>query len=217
MKTIIDTVIFDFDGVLVHTGPDIANAANYALRINHLPELSEDTIISYIGGGAEMLMRRCLKKEAEALLPKALPEFAHYYNEHCCVDSYLYPEVLSVLKQLKEAGKCLAIATQKNEATAQKMIEQLGISDYFDCIVGPESVKNRKPHPESVIRILENTSTPADRAIFIGDMPTDIQAGNAAGVYSCGVLYGYGTEEAIRAAIPDFIISHLSQLLDWIA
>ena len=216
MKKQVDTIIFDFDGVLVNTGPDIANAANYALRMNHLQELPADIIIGYIGGGAELLMRRCLKDQADSLLPKALPEFVEYYNENCCVDSHLYEDVLPVLKYFNNAGKTFAIATQKNEETAHKMVQQLGISSYFHCIVGPESITHRKPHPESVLRILDVTATGSERAVFVGDMPTDIQAGKAAGVFTCGVLYGYGAEEAMFAAEPDLLIGNLSQLTDWL-
>ncbi|MCE1252637.1 MAG: HAD-IA family hydrolase [Anaerolineae bacterium] len=215
MKTQIDTVIFDFDGVLVNTGPDIASAANYILQLYHLEELPQDTIVSYIGGGAEVLLRRCLKDRADELISQALPEFNQRYNEYCCVQSHLYPDVKLVLDQLKTTGKRLAIATQKKEATTHVMIDRLGIGTYFDCIVGPDSVTHRKPHPESVLRILDSTNTRAERAVVVGDMPTDIQAGKAGGTYTCGVFYGYGAGEDILASAPDLTITRLSQLLDW--
>lgn len=215
MKTQIDTVIFDFDGVLVNTGPDIASAANFTLQLYHLEELPQDTIISYIGGGAEMLMRRCLKEHADELIDQVLPVFNQRYNEFCCVESHLYPDVQLILQHLKTAGKRMAIATQKKEAATHLMIDRLGINSYFDIVVGPDSVTHRKPHPESVLRILDSTSTRAERAVVVGDMPSDIQAGKAAGTFTCGVFYGYGAQQDILAAAPDLTVDRLSQLLDW--
>jgi phosphoglycolate phosphatase len=212
----VDTIIFDFDGVLVDTGPDIANAANFTLRQFHLAELPKEIVIGYIGGGAEMLMRRCLKEQADALLSQALPIFNQRYNEYCCVDTCLYPGVKSVLEQYKKIGKRMGIATQKKETFTHIILSQLDIEAYFEVIVGPDSVTHRKPHPESVLHILEKTEARAERAVVVGDMPTDIQAGKAAGTLTCGVCYGYGSREEILAAQPDVTIDTLVEMLDWI-
>jgi phosphoglycolate phosphatase len=216
MKFEVDTIIFDFDGVLVDTGPDIASATNFTLRQFNLETLPADVIITYIGGGAEMLMRRCLKDQADSLLAQALPVFIQRYNDYSCVETCLYPGVQAVLEHYKKAGKHLAIATQKKEAITHNILNHLGIAAYIDTVIGPDSVTHRKPHPESVQRILEKSGTKAERAVMVGDMPSDIQTGKAAGTWTCAVFYGYGTRDEILAAKPDKTLEYLPQILDWI-
>ena len=216
MKYSLDTIIFDFDGVLVDTGPDVASAANYTLSTLGLAELPPLTVASYIGGGAEVLLRRCLGQHANDLLQQSLPLFLQRYEECCCIDTRLYPGVKEVLAEFQKTGKIQTIATQKMERITRKILDGLEISAYFDVLIGPESVTHRKPHPESILRVLEHTHTPSTRAMIIGDAASDIQAGKAAEVWTCGVHYGYGTAEEIDATMPDLILDKLIQLLDWV-
>jgi 2-phosphoglycolate phosphatase len=217
METIsVDTLIFDFDGVLVDTGPDVASAANQTLKLLGLAPLPEDLIISFIGGGAEVLMRRCLGVRFEALLAEAMPIFLRLYTENCCVKTRLYPGVAEVLEHYARIGKSLAIATQKVEAITHTILKTLQVKEYFRKIVGPESVTHRKPHPEAVLKILGETGTASSRAIIIGDTASDIQSGKAAGIFTCGVRYGYGSEEELQSAQPDLYLEKLIQLMDWV-
>ena len=216
MKYSVDTLIFDFDGVLVDTGPDVANAVNFTLQSFGLAAQPPETIIRRIGGGAEVLMRRCLAERSDELINQALPVFNQRYAEYCCVETHLYPGVKTVLNHYQAARKHMAIATQKIEMITQTILKSLGIAPYFEVVVGPETVTHRKPHPESVLRILEKVGTPPERAIMIGDMVSDIQTGKAAGTLTCGVFYGYGAEDDIRAALPDVALENLTQMLDWI-
>jgi len=214
MKYPVDTIIFDFDGVLVDTGPDVANAANFTLRSLGLEELPPQTIAGYIGGGAEMLMRRCLAERADDLISQSLPVFVKRYNEYCCVDTRMYDGVQTVLDHYRQAGKHIAIATQKNEPITQAILEGFKITPYFEVVIGPASVTHRKPHPESLLRILEQIGTAAEHTVMVGDTAFDIQAGKAAGTLTCGVIYGYGTEDEVRSSQPDVVLSQLIQMLD---
>jgi len=216
MKYAVDTIIFDFDGVLVDTGPDIANAVNFTLRSFGLAELPKATIIGRIGGGAEVLMRRCLAERSEELIHKALPIFNQRYKEYSCVDTRMYSGVKKVLEHFKAAGKRMAIATQKKEMITRTILDIKGIAPYFEVIVGPESVTHPKPHPECIQLILNKLGTHSTRAIMVGDMVSDIQTGKAAGTLTCGVLYGYGLENDIRNAQADIVLDNLAQMLDWI-
>lgn len=213
-KIDVDTLIFDFDGVLVETGPDIAAAVNYTLNCLGVDALPVPRVISYIGGGAEVVLRRCLADRADALIAQALPIFIQRYHERCCVDSRLYPGVIEVLSHYARAGKRMTIATQKVEAITRSIMSTLGIASYFDVLIGSESVTHRKPHPEAILKTLERTSTLPNRAVIIGDTPIDIQAGKAAGVFTVGVDYGYGTPEEIEAANPDFKLHQLTEMMD---
>ena len=216
MAVLVDTVIFDFDGVLVDTGPDVAGAANDTLAALGLATLPVPVVVSFIGGGAEILMRRCLAQKTDELLAVAVPMFVQRYAERCCVETRLYPEVQNVLDAYAQAGKHMAIATQKVEAITRTILDHFKLAGYFEVLVGPESVTHRKPHPESVLRILDATHTAPTRAVLIGDTASDIKAGKAAGIWTCGVKYGYGSAEEIEAEKPDWALDHLNQMLEWI-
>lgn len=217
MKFTVNTIVFDFDGVLVDTGPDIANAANETLQHLGLATLPQSTLIHYIGGGAEKLLRRCLKEQSDALLSQALPFFLKRYEAYCCVETQLYPHVRQVLDHYQALGKRMVIATQKNETITRTILDTLEITPYFELLIGAESVTHRKPHPESVLLALEKTGALPHQAVMIGDTASDLEAGKAAGTLTCGVLYGYGSKEEVLGAQPDIILDqNLWQMLNWI-
>ena len=216
MKFTVETIIFDLDGTLVNTGQDIASATNYTLQTFGLSVLPVNTIVNSIGGGAEVLLRHCLAERAGELINQALPIFYRRYGEFCCVETHLYPGVREILDHFLAVGKKMALATQKGEAITHEIIKILDIAHYFDILIGPESVTHRKPHPESVLRILDKLATTPDCALMVGDMVSDIQAGKSAGTLTCGVLYGFGAENDILSAHPDFIISNPAQMRDQI-
>jgi phosphoglycolate phosphatase len=210
----IDTIIFDLDGTLVDASRDIASATNYVLEKIGRPGLPVETIAGYIGGGAEALWRKVLGGEADALLPTVLPQFLERYTAHACDETVLYPGALDVLLVLEKARFKLAIATQKVEAISFEIMDKLRIRSFFPVIIGPESITHRKPHPESVLVILERLGCRAEQAWMVGDTPADILAGKAAGVQTVGVTYGYGLKEEIVSAGPNFVIDRLVELID---
>ncbi|MBN1486632.1 MAG: HAD-IA family hydrolase [Anaerolineae bacterium] len=216
MKWAVDTVVFDFDGVVVNTGGDIANAANYILRHYDLPELPTETIVGFIGGGAEPLVRKCLGDKADMYFEEALSKFKKRYIEHYFEDTVLYPGVKDVLEHLYAARKKMGIATNKIEKIAFDIQEGLEIAHYFQVVVGPESVTRRKPDPEAVNIVLERLGADPARSLMIGDKAEDILAGKAAGTVTCGVTYGFGSVEEIEGSEPDFIISQAADLLNYI-
>ena len=213
----VDVVIFDFDGVLVDTGLDIANAMNFVLREFGLAELPPQVIIGFIGRGAGALVRDSLGEEHAGLLEQALPMFLERYSRYYLVDTCLYPGVREVLHSLHQAGLTLAIATQKPEPITHSILAGLAIDSYISIVVGPESITHRKPHPESILHIIQHAQADPRRALMVGDMVTDIQAGKAAGALTCAVTYGLGERAALEAAEPDFMIAEIIDLLDYFA
>lgn len=213
----VSTIIFDFDGVLVDTGSDIAHAANYVLECLGLGQLPTKTITSYIGGGAEPLVSQCLRdKGADDQLARALPMFKARYAEHYFQDTTCYTGVRPMLAQFHSAGKRMAIATNKVERLTWRILEALELAHFFQSVVGSDSVAQRKPHPEALQKILAELQVEPEHSLMIGDAPTDILAGKAAGARTCGVTYGYGTYAEIVKTEPDFIIDEISQLPDYI-
>jgi len=217
MNRNVDVLVFDFDGVLVDTGQDIANAINYVLRHFGLAELPPEVIISFIGRGAPLLVQDSLGEAHLDLLDQALPMFLDRYSEFYLVETRLYPGVKDVLEHYHRAGKTLAIATQKAEPITQSILSGLGISSCITMVVGPESITHRKPHPESILKILQATHTDPQRLIMVGDMPTDIQTGKAAGSLTCAVTYGLGHRHDLEAANPDYLIDEIKELCSFIS
>ncbi len=214
MKKKIEAVIFDFDGVIADTGEDLANAVLYTLESFSRPVLSREEIIGYVGDGAETLIRRCFKECDEDTVLKALPVYKQYYLENAVLKTRLYEGVKETLEQLKD--KKLALVTNKPEAQTLKIIEALGVKHYFRQVIAPERLKHMKPHPEGILKALEAFGEPAGNAVMVGDSYTDIEAGKSAGTYTCGVTYGLGNVEKLREAEPDFVVSNLRHLLDYI-
>lgn len=206
--------ILDMDGTVVDTAPDIANAANATLRDLGLNPLPTEQIAGFIGGGVVKLMQRCLGERADELLEQSIPIYSKYYDADPATESRLYPGVLASLRKIKAEGGLVGICTQKPEGFSQKINEKLGIADYVDSLVGPESVTHKKPHPEPVLKVLSDLGIDADDAVFVGDAATDVIAGTAAGVVTCAVTYGYGRPETLIAENPDYTIDHFEELFD---
>lgn len=218
MKFPIDLFIFDFDGVIVDSAADIANSMNYALQVYNCPQLPQAEIISYIGHGAETLIKSCFKGCNEDIIRKALPFYKQYYLENAVVDTVLYPGVKDTLDAIKGLGdnKKIALVTNKPEAITKKILENLVIKQYFDITIGPESVKKMKPDPEGINLVLHTLSQSAERAIMVGDSDVDIEAGRRAGIYTCGAYYGLGNKDQLKKAGPHIIIKNMPELLGYI-
>ena len=212
MTWTVETIVFDFDGVLVDTGVDIANAANFMLHSLGLEEQPIDRIISYIGGGAEPLVRKCLSDQVETLYDQGLAIFKKRYAENYFVETKLYPGAQQVLEHYARMHKNMGIATNKVGRLTQGILNGLSINQYFPVIIGPESITHRKPDPEAVLKVLEYFGTPPGQALMIGDTPEDLLAGKSAGTLTCGVTYGFGSIESVESAEPDFILNDLSEL-----
>jgi len=207
-------IVFDFDGVLVDTGKDIANAANFALRNLGLETLPDSTIVRFIGGGAEPLVKKCLElRNADELFEPALQLFRDYYSQHATDEACLYSGVKELLIECASKGIKMGIATNKVESATRKLLEKFEISVFFETIVGPSIVKRRKPDPEAINIILSHFSIPSNKALMVGDKREDIMAGKASGTYTCGVTYGFGSPEEISSAEPDFVIDKAIDLL----
>jgi phosphoglycolate phosphatase len=212
----IDTIIFDFDGVLADTARDIATAANYTLKQLGLPEQPLDYVRAAIGSGAEAMLRRLLGESADTYLTQALPIFSQKYNEVYRDETEFYPSVHAGLERLYGSGIRMSIATNKRGPLTLGILEKAGLLNFFPVVIGPEAVQNRKPHPEALLKVLNQLGTAPDRALMVGDTEADIRAGQAAGVRTCGVTYGYGSQQEILEASPDFVIENFTELVEWV-
>lgn len=208
-KRSFDLIIFDQDGTLVDSRIDITNSVNHALKVLGLPILDINTITGYIGEGITKLIERSLGPHQE-LLDRARSLFLEYYSSHLTDNTYLYPDVVDVLQFFDKKKK--AVISNKLGSLTKDLMRDLGILHYFEIVLGCDSTSRRKPFPDPIIKVLDTLGVKGDRALMVGDSPTDIEAGRRAEIFTCGVSYGYRGRDELLKAEPDFLIDNLLKL-----
>jgi phosphoglycolate phosphatase len=185
-------IMFDMDGTLIDSGFAITNTINYVRENLGFERLEKDYILQKVNephlNGAEFFYG------TKEFTPLQTRLFEEYYNEHCLTDLVLYDGISDLISDLKGDFK-LAVATNANSVYAKKMLDHVGIGDHFSTILGYDSVKNPKPHPEMVNKILNKYSVENTNAQLIGDSHKDIIAATKAGVDSVLVNWGFSNHE----------------------
>lgn len=211
---VFDLVIFDLDGTLIDSSPDIILSAKYVIEKFGLPERDDAFIAGCIGGGARALVKKCAGDVSQGLLEDATEEFMRYYQQNCAIKSYLYEGVAQTLEQLKNGGVTMAVATMKVRQATLKMLSDYHIDHYFSTVVTTDDVLKGKPDPECILKILTEQKFDQSQTIIVGDSPADINAGMNAGVKTCAVLYGFGAAATLTELNPDYMIDKFESLKD---
>lgn len=189
------TLIFDLDGTIVHSAPDLANAVNHVLVPLGKEALSITEAQSMIGNGMPKLLERGFAARdvvvSEAEFQRHFEVFRNFYTANCCVDTEFYPDAVEMLNQVREAGYLTAICTNKLETITKVIMDVMQLSELFDGVVGAEPPRPRKPEADPVYLAIERAGGARDNSIMIGDSPADIGAGKAAGLPTIAVSYGY--------------------------
>ena len=190
------TVLFDLDGTLVHSAPDLHGAANAMLAELGLPLLSLQTVISFIGNGVPKLVERIMRASPpphdEARLGQMLDAFTRLYNAEPVKLTALYPGVLSRLDDLKARGVALGLCTNKPQAPAKQVLRLLGLSDYFSVVVGGDSLPVRKPDPAPLLKTFDALGE--GPRLYVGDSAVDRETAVRAKVPFAFFSGGYGTQ-----------------------
>jgi len=208
------TLIFDLDGTLVDTARDVHFCINQARAQMGLPPISLEQAQQSIGPGPNKFVEIVLPPEKRDRLDDFIRIFRGFYLGHLSDHSRPFPGVEGVLTELQRQGFVLVVATNKPRRYTEKLLRDVGLWSCFSYILTPDDVANRKPEPDIVFKALEVTQTQPGEALFVGDTDNDILAGQAAGVPTCGVTYGYGSRELLRQLNPDFLIDRPEELLD---
>lgn len=194
----IKLVLFDLDGTLIDTLPEIADATNEALAplLNNNP-IENPQVQTWIGNGAanlfKLALRHCgitevsLQQEFDA----RWPDFQSAYAQRCGNNSTPYPEAVNCLKTLQHAGYRLGVITNKEGHFAHKVIHNHDMQDYFELVIAGDTFKTKKPDPQILWAAIEQSGLERTQALFIGDSIIDLQTGAAAGVHTWAVTYGY--------------------------
>ena len=205
----IKLLIFDFDGTLADTLPHIINCIIKCIDKFYLRKLSADDIEKYSGA----VLGNALK--ALGATDEQLPEIKKYYADiffDDITDIYLYDNALETLKELKQRGYTLAIASNRGRNTMIPLLESLGILSFFDKIVGESDVKNKKPSADMVEIILKEFECSKDETLVLGDTKFDIQMCKNAGCKSCYVCHNGKANDEVMKLEPDFIIKDFKEI-----
>jgi phosphoglycolate phosphatase len=211
-----DLLIFDLDGTLVDSRLDLANAVN-AMRVHMgMEPLANERVYTYVGNGAPVLIRRALGERAtERQVQEALEYFLEFYREHDLDHTVLYPGVKESLDRLHDAGKKMAVLTNKPVAMSRAIVEGLGTGRYFFRVYGGNSFEFKKPDPIGIRTLMEECRATTEATLMIGDSAVDVHTARNAGVRCCGVTYGFQPETLADPA-PDLLVDRMEQMVDWI-
>lgn len=207
-----ELLIFDLDGTLIDSKRDIANSVNLCFKDMGLPEKPHELIYTYVGNGVRQLIIDAVGSDDPELIDRALRCFEQHYLSHLLDETRLFPGMAEVLQHFKD--KKIALVTNKPAHYTEKIIVGLNLVDSFDVVFGAGPAMRLKPHPEMLLKTLDILETQACDAVMIGDSLNDIHAAQAAGVRSCGVAYGFGDPQTLKALNPDFFIHQSGELMD---
>ncbi len=214
-----ELIVFDFDGTLIDSVPDLAGSVNYMLASLGRKTYEEAVIRTWIGNGASKLVKRALcggeevEDIDEDLFDKALEIFLTRYEAHICDKTYLYPNVAQTLAILKRHGKKIAIVTNKPSAFIEPILSKLGIKRFVDIYLGADDVRLKKPHPEPLVQVCQKTGIAIERAIMVGDSKNDIEAAKGCRMQSVAVSYGYNYGEDVKNLGADAVVENIEEVV----
>lgn len=208
-------VVFDLDGTLVDTAPDLVGALNEILARDGIPPVPAASARKMIGAGARALLERGLELEGRAVdagkLNRMVQDFVAYYGDNIAVHSKPFDGLIAALDTLSERGCRFAVCTNKLEWLSKRLLDQLDLSKRFDAICGADTFGVAKPDPTILRQTVARAGGDMASAIMVGDAGPDVGVARRAGIPVIGVDYGY-TEVPIRDLSPDIVISHLDEL-----
>ena len=213
----IKLLIFDLDGTLIDSRLDLVHSVNAALRHIRRPELPDDVIASYVGDGAPMLIRRALGAEAddEQLVRSGLEYFLSYYREHKLDHTTVYPGIGDALKTIRDGHngqlRKMAVLSNKPVNPSRAIVHELGLGKYFNPIYGGNSFATKKPDPEGARTILKETGSRPEETLIVGDSGVDVNTAKNAGMWSCGVTYGFAPH-TLATDPPDVLVDSPADL-----
>jgi phosphoglycolate phosphatase len=203
-------IIFDLDGTLVDTSRDLTNALNSALSPHGLEPLTPERTKALVGEGIRTLIDKILAPVCrEDLFDRVLGDFLDHYTKHVADESAPYPGVMGTLNG-KLTGYRKAILTNKRTDLSVKLLDALGMLEYFELVAGPEDVAAQKPDPAGILHLLEKLGADKDETVLVGDSEFDVLTGRNAGIRTVAVAYGFRPRTDLLDA--DVLIDRFSDL-----
>lgn len=209
-------VLFDLDGTLIHSAPDLRVAVNKCLMEDGRRPISDAETMQMVGNGVHVLMERAYAATGQALTDAAESEllverFLVFYAEAPTDRTRPYEGVVETLDALRDAGCTLAVVTNKPHAPTVEILRLMKLDHYFRVVIGGGSTPHLKPHPQPLLTALERLGASPEQAIMVGDSPNDSEAARAAGVPVVCVTFGYRRCSAEDLGA-DALIDHFADL-----
>lgn len=210
-------IVFDLDGTLVDSAPDIAACIDKTMQVMGLPPRGLESVRQWMGNGVERLVKRALLNCMEGEPPvsvyvKALDAFLGFYGERTAVYSRVYPGVCEGLQSLTQQKLPLCCITNKRRRFSLTLLHALGLADFFALLIAGDDLSHCKPHPMPLLHAARHFGVKPDVAWMVGDSVNDIAAARAAGFTAVAVSYGYNHGGDIRVTNPDRVIDSLVEL-----
>lgn len=213
-----ELIIFDFDGTLINSIPDLATAVNAMLTQYDLPGIDIDRVASFVGNGAATLVRRALtlamqeKEPTDEFFAEAFAFYLSAYKDVSCQKTFTYPGVMETLQYLDKKGYKMVICSNKPFEYMEPILDFLTLKPYFHSWIGEDSLSEKKPHAAPLLHLVNLMHTTVEKSIVVGDSKNDILAAQNAGMQSVGLTYGYNYDEDIAEYGPSIVLNHFSDL-----
>ncbi|MEJ6784631.1 phosphoglycolate phosphatase [Aminobacter sp. Piv2-1] len=208
-------IVFDLDGTLVDTAPDLLDSLNHTLVSGGLSQVDDRAFRRFVGMGGKIMIERAYAAQQKPLAGEEHERMHDIFLDHYTLNipgrSQPYPGVVAAMKRFADAGYLLAVCTNKYETLARNLISGLGLADSFAAITGPETFGIRKPDPRHLTETIAMAGGDTSRAVMVGDSVTDIDTAKAAGIPVVAVDFGY-TDRHVSEFEPSAIISHYDEL-----
>jgi phosphoglycolate phosphatase len=213
-------ILFDLDGTLIDSAPDLIAAINHMLTHFGRSPFSEETIRSWVGNGAAVLVKRALSGASEIdenldnhLFEQGLQTFLSFYQDNLCINTQLYPGVRRCLKVLKAREFQLVIVTNKPDQFIAPILRALELDGFFTLLLGANSLPKKKPDPLPLLHVCQELGVEVEQCLMVGDSKNDILAAKAAKMESIGLTYGYNYGEDIGLHKPEAVFSDFSDII----
>lgn len=208
------SVIFDLDGTMIDTAPDLIAATNYTLGVFGMEPVGEEIIEPAVGLGSKAMLHAAMlslgREPGKDELTEMSGHFIDYYADNIAVRSAPFPGLEDALRTLQADGALLGICTNKLERLAVKLMKTLELDHYFAAVAGADTFPVRKPDRGHLLGTIAAAGGDPERAAMIGDSLADAKAAQSAGVPFIAVSFGYG--EPVELLKPDAVIAHFSEL-----
>lgn len=214
-------VLFDLDGTLLDSVPDLALAVQRMQTQLQLPVATFEDITHWVGNGAQMLVQRALAGRIDpqgdepdlALFEQAFPLFLEIYGNCCAERSQPYDGVLDFLAELKRRKIPMALVTNKPISFTRQLLSHFKLGHYFSVVLGGDSLAQKKPNPMQLLYAMNECNAEPESTLMVGDSRSDILAARAAGCPVVAVSYGYNHGEPVSQYQPDQVVDNLMQLV----
>lgn len=209
------TIVFDLDGTLIDTAPDLVESLNHTIAARDLAPVSYEDLTHLVGQGARVMIQRAFALRgaplAEDEIPALLDRFVAHYEAGMPGKSKPYPGLIEALDRLKAAGYTMAVCTNKMERLAIPLLERLDLTRYFSAIAGGDTFAFRKPDPAHILATAERAGGSADKILMIGDSINDILAARNGNIPSIAVPFGY-SDAPVETLGASHVIGHFDEL-----